>query len=381
MRLNRRQFLAITATAPLLSAAPTPEPAPAEYPLYIGAYTNGSSKGILVARFNPKTGAISEPELAAATPNPTFLAVHVSKRFLYSINEVGTWNGQRSGSVSAFSFGPGNKLTLLNQVSSKGIGPCHVALDSAGKMAVVANYSSGSIASYKIGSDGKLSEAVSSFQFSGYGPDKSRQEGPHAHSNTISVDNKFVVSCDLGTDRIHIFEVDTTAGSLAEHNPPYVRAVPGGGPRHAAFHPNNKFLYVNNEMLSSVTAFQWDRWRGLLTELQTISTLPEGFTGENTSAEIRIHPLNGHLYVSNRGHDSIASFEIGKDGRLTFVNTTPSGGHIPRSFDFDPTGNWLLAAHQNSNNITVLSVNRRGGLKRTQNEAKCGAPVCLCFLA
>jgi len=365
-----------------LPAAPPAEPAPAEYPLYIGAYTNGSSKGILVARFNPKTGAISEPQLAAATPNPTFLAIHNSKRFLYAINEVGNWNGQHSGSVSAFAFGPGNSLTLLNQVSSKGVGPCHVALDSMGRMAVVANYSSGSVASYKIGSDGRLSEAVSSFQYSGYGPNKKRQEGPHAHSNTFSGDNKFVVGCDLGTDHIHIFEVDTTAGSLAEHNPPYVRAVPGGGPRHAAFHPNNKFLYVCNEMGNSVTAFSWDPWRGLLTELQTVSSLPKGANAEgNTTAEIRIHPQNGHLYVSNRGHDSITSFEIQKNGTLEFSENKPSGGHTPRNFNFDPTGRWLLAAHQDSGNITVFEIMKRGGLRTTQNQVKCGAPVCLRFLA
>jgi 6-phosphogluconolactonase len=256
-----------------------------------------------------------------------------------------------------------------------------VALDSNGKMAVVANYSSGSVASYHIGTDGKLSEAVSSFQYAGYGPNKGRQEGPHAHSNTVSADNKFVVSCDLGTDRIHIFEMDPTAGSLSEHNPPYVRAVPGGGPRHAAFHPNDKFLYVNNEMLSSVTVFQWDRWRGLATEVQTVSTLPSDFHGENTTAEIRIHPQNGHLYVSNRGHNSIATFEIGKDGKLTFVDTTPSGGKTPRNFNFDPTGKWLLAANQDSNNIVVFEISKKGALKATQHETQCGAPVCLRFLA
>jgi 6-phosphogluconolactonase len=381
MPLNRRQFLASGATAPLLAAVVKPQPAPAEYPLYIGTYTKGSSKGILVARFNAKSGAISEPELAVATPNPTFLAIHVSKRYLYAVNEVDSWNGQRSGSVSAFSFGPRNQLTLLNQVSSKGRGPCHVALDSVGHVAIVANYSSGSVASYKIGADGKLSEAVSSLQYAGYGPNKSRQEGPHAHSNWVSADNRFVISCDLGTDRLHIFELDTTAGSLVEHNPAYVRAIPGGGPRHAAFHPNDKFLYVNNEILSSVTVYQWDRWRGLLTELQTVSTLPTGFKGENSTAEIRIHPQNGHLYVSNRGHDSIASLEIGKDGKLTFVDTTPSGGRTPRNFNFDPTGKWLLAANEDSGNIAVFEVSKRGALKATKNEAKCGSPVCLRFLA
>ena len=224
MRLNRRQFISTAATAPLL-AATKPEPAPAEYPLYIGAYTKGASKGILVARFNAKTGAISQPELAAATPNPTFLAIHVSKRFLYAVNEVDSWKGQRSGSVSAFSFGPNNQLTLLNQVSSKGSGPCHVALDSSGKVAVVANYGSGSVASYKIGKDGLLSEPVSSFQYTGYGPNKHRQEGPHAHSNLVSADNRFVVSCDLGTDRIHIFELFSDF-SLSSRRSPGSRLKP-----------------------------------------------------------------------------------------------------------------------------------------------------------
>jgi 6-phosphogluconolactonase len=384
MRLNRRQLIASAVAAPLLSAAdkkPVLPPPPAEYPLYIGAYTKGTSKGILVARFNPATGAISQPELAVATPNPTFLAIHYSKRFLYAINEVESWNGQHTGSVSAFAFGPNYELIPLNQVSSKGRGPCHIALDSMSHVAVVANYGSGSIASYKIGADGKLSEAVSSLQFTGYGPIKGRQEGPHAHSNLITADNKFVITCDLGTDRLHIFELDDAAGSLVEHNPAYVRAIPGGGPRHGTFSPNDKFLYVCNEMGNSITAYQWDRWRGLLTEIQTVSTLPAGFKGESSTAEIRVHPQNGRLYVSNRGHDSISIFDMARDGKLTFADSVPSGGHTPRNFNFDPTGKWLLVAHQDSNNITVFELTHHGGLRPTQNQAKCGAPVCLRFLA
>jgi 6-phosphogluconolactonase len=383
MQLTRRQLLASGAAAPLLRAAAqgADEP-PAEYSLYIGAYTNGASKGILLARFNSKTGTISTPELAVATPNPTFLAIHPGNRFIYAVNEVGSWNGQKTGIVSAFSIEKGGKLRLLNQVSSKGSGPCHVALDSKGRVALVANYGSGSIASYKLASDGQLSEAVSFFQDTGYGPNKARQEGPHAHSNTLSADNRYVVSCDLGTDRLSLYELDTENAQLVPSNPPFVRAVPGGGPRHFTFHPNDKFAYVCNEILSSVTAFQWNRFRGELTEIQTVSALPKGFSGENTAAEIRIHPLNGHLYVSNRGHNSIAVFDITKDGKLALVEITPTGGKTPRNFNFDPTGRWLLAANQGSDDITVLEVvHKKATLRATGNAVKCGTPLCLRFLA
>lgn len=383
MPLTRRQLLVSGAAAPVFQVASraADEPA-AEYSLYIGTYTHGASKGILLAHFNSKTGAISTPELAFATPNPTFLAIHPTNRYIYAINEVGTWNGQPTGSVGAYKIEAGGKLRLLNEVSSKGIGPCHVALDSKGRVALAANFGSGSIASYKIGTDGQLSEAVSFIQDTGFGPDRSRQAGPHAHSNTLSADNRYVVSCDLGTDRLNLYELDAENAKLVPANPPFVRAVPGGGPRHFTFHPNEKFGYVCNEMLSSVTAFQWNRFRGELTEIETVSTLPKGFSGQNSTAEIRIHPLNGHLYVSNRGHNSIAVFEIAKDGKLTLVEAAATGGKTPRNFNFDPTGRWLLAAHQDSDDIKVLAVHhKKGTLTATGNSAQCGSPVCLRFLA
>ena len=383
MSLTRRQLLVSGAAAPLLQVASraADEPA-AEYSLYIGTYTRGASKGILLAHFNSKTGAISTPELAVATPNPTFLAIHPNNRFIYAVNEVGTWNGKNTGSVGAYSIEAGGKLRLLNEVSSMGSGPCHVALDSKGRVALVANFGSGSIASYKIGTDGHLSEALSFFQDTGFGPNTARQSGPHAHSNTLSADNRYVVNCDLGTDRLNLYELDTENAKLVPANPPFVRAVPGGGPRHFTFHPNEKFGYVCNEMLSSVTGFQWNRFRGELTEIQTVSTLPKGFSGENSTAEIRIHPLNRHLYVSNRGHNSIAVFDIASDGKLTLVETPATGGKTPRNFNFDPTGRWLLAAHQDSDDIKVLEIHKKKGtLLPTRNAAQCGSPVCLRFLA
>ena len=384
MRLSRRSFLSAAglgsfAAAPLLSFAA--KKGPSEYPLYIGAYTQGTSKGILMATFDTRTGAISTPELVAATPNPTFLAIHPSKAFLYAVNEIGNWKGQRTGSVGAYAIGAGGKLQLLNEVSSMGDGPCHVALDKAGHVAVVANYGGGTIASYKVQADGKLSEAVTSVRFTGFGPNKQRQAAPHAHSNTFSLDNRYLVSADLGTDRLHLFDVNLATAALDPHEPKFVRTIPGSGPRHFTFHPSDLCAYVNNELTNSVTAFRWDHFAGQLTELQTISTLPDDFKGQSSTAEIRIHPQNGRLYVSNRGHDSITVFDIDKQGKLTRVDITPVGGKTPRNFNFDPSGRWLLAANQDSNNITVFEVGKNGRLRATAESAQCGAPVCLKFLA
>jgi 6-phosphogluconolactonase len=385
MRFSRRKFLYSTAAAPLLNPLLSgfekkkPLPPPIEIPLYIGTYTDGSSKGILTSRFNTQTGLISPPELAATTPSPSFLAVHPSGKFVYAVNEVGNWNGQRTGSVSAYAVQGGGQLALLNQVSSMGQGPCHVSIDSTGHSVLVANYSSGTIASYLAGADGKLSEAVSFFRYSGYGPNKARQEGPHAHSNTITVDNRFVISCDLGTDQLHLFDLNPATAVLNPHTPQVVHTLPGSGPRHFAIHTDQKWAFVNNEMGNSVTAYQWERYKGELTEIQTISTLPASFTGQNTTAEIRVHPHNSHVYVSNRGHDSVAVFAVGDHGELTLVEIVPTGGKGPRSITFDPTGRFLVVANQQSNNITVFGVSPKATLRQVEATISCGSPVCVTF--
>lgn len=356
-----------------------PERREGECSLYIGTYTDGSSKGILHARFDSNSGRLTQPELAIETPSPTFLAIHPHGPVIYAVNEIDKWNGQPVGSVGAYSITAPGKLTRLNEVSSKGAGPCHITLDSLGRTAIVANYGSGSLASYSIEPDGRLSEAVSFFQYEGSGPNKDRQEAPHAHSSTVSSDDRFVVACDLGTDLLHLYTLSPNNSKLTQHAPPTVHAVPGGGPRHFAFDPLGEFAFVVNEMGNSVTSFAWDASGGRLQEIETVSTLPSGFQGESITAEIRVHPANRHLYVSNRGHDSIAVFGIERDGRLSLVGITPSEGKAPRNFNFDPSGRWLLAANQDSDNIMVFEIAKDGTLQATGTVATCGAPVCLRF--
>jgi 6-phosphogluconolactonase len=347
--------------------------------VYIGTYTNGTSKGILHARFDTRTGHLSGPELAIESPNPTFLAVHPAKPLLYAINEIGTWKGEPTGSVGAYSIDAPGKLTRLNEVSSKGRGPCHIVLDTRGRAAVVANYGSGSVASYHIGADGKLSDAVSFFQYQGYGPNKARQEGPHAHCAAISPDNRHVVTCDLGTDLLHIYDFDPRTGTLTPHKTPTLHVLPGSGPRHIVIDPDAPYAFCVNELASTLTSYAWDRYGGELKEIDTQSMLPAGFSGRSTAAEIMVHAPSGRIFASNRGDDSIVIFSLAHGGKLTLVDRVPVGGQTPRHFNFDPTGRWVLVANQGSNNITIFEVSKKGALRATGGQVAWGAPVCVCF--
>ncbi len=345
--------------------------------LFIGVYTNNSNKGISSAHFDPATGAITDLAIAAETPNPTFLELHPSGKFLYAINEIGNYEGQRAGSICAFSIDrDSGKLTQLNRVTAKGSGPCHVNLDHSGRMAMLANYGSGSVASYRILPDGKLSDPVSFFQHQGNGPNKGRQEGPHAHSINPTPDNKYAVACDLGTDEIFIYAIKPEAGSMSEHKS--VRLAPGSGPRHFAWHPNKRYGYCVNELNSTVTALNYLP-EGDLDEIHTVSTLPEGFKGQNFPAEIRVHPSGKWLYASNRGEDSIAAFNIdSKTGKIAPMGNTPTKGVMPRNFFIEPSGRWLLAANQRSNNIVIFAIDAKTGkLQPADKGLTVGQPVCL----
>jgi 6-phosphogluconolactonase len=242
-------------------------------------------------------------------------------------------------------------------------------------MAMIANYGGGSVASYRIGSDGRLSGPVSFFQHEGAGANPRRQEGPHAHSINAAPDNRFAVACDLGTDEIVIYAIDPAAGSMRRHGA--VKLAPGSGPRHFAFLPNSRFGYSVNELLSTVTAFEYRA--GALREIQTVSTLPEGFSGENTTAEIRVHPNGRWLYASNRGEDSIAVFSVDAGtGRITRIENTPTQGRTPRNFFVEPSGRWLLAANQRSDNIAVFEIDpKTGRLQAAKQGIIVGQPVCL----
>ncbi|WP_321477103.1 lactonase family protein [uncultured Paludibaculum sp.] len=348
--------------------------------LYIGAYTSAKNKGITVARFDKATGAISEMSTAAETPNPTFLELHSNGKWLYAINEVSNFGGKKEGSVDAYSIDKASgKLTLLNQVSSKGAGPCHVSLDRGGRMVMIANYGSGSVASYKIEADGKLSEAVSFFQHEGKGPVAGRQAGPHAHSVNVTPDNRYAVACDLGTDEIRIYKLDPGKGSMEKHK--VVNTAPGSGPRHFAWHPKKMFGYVVNELNSTVTVFLYAP-DGNLEEIQSVSTLPEGYRNENSPAEVRVHPSGKFLYASNRGEDTIAVFVIDPaTGKLSPVDRTLTQGGTPRNFYIESTGRWLLAANQKTDNIIVFAIDQKTGkLQNTGKGIIVGQPVCLRIL-
>jgi len=351
--------------------------------VYVGTYTWAKSKGIYSLRMDLATGALSAPELAAEATNPTFLAVHPSRRFLYAVGEIGNFAGKRSGAVSAFAIDPeSGKLRALNQQPSGGAGPCHVAVDKAGKNLLVANYSGGSVAVLPIGEDGKLAEPSAVIQHKGSGPDPKRQEGPHAHSINLDPAGRFAFACDLGLDKVLVYRFDPAQGKLSANDPPAASVAPGAGPRHLAFHPNGRFTYVINEMGSTITAFTYDADRGLLSELQTISALPPDFKGENTTAEVQVHPSGRFLYGSNRGHNSIAIFAVDPEtGRLTAAGHQPTQGRNPRNFGIDPTGAYLVAANQDSSNLVVFRIDpKSGALAPTGVTAEVPLPVCVKFI-
>ncbi len=350
---------------------------------YVGTYTGPKSQGIYLCRLDLKTGSLTNLGVAAETVNPTFLALHPNGHFLYAANEISKWNGRSGGSVSAYVIEPETgKLTLLNQQSSVGAGPAHLTVDRAGKNVLVANYGGGSVAALPIKADGSLAESSSFIQHAGSSADAQRQKEPHAHSINVAPDNRFAFAADLGLDKVLVYRLDAKTGTLTPNDPPFTAVKPGSGPRHFAFHPSGRYAYVINEMLSTVIAFSYDASRGVLTELQTLPTLPENFTGKSSTAEVQVHPSGKFLYGSNRGHDSIAVFAINeRTGKLTFVEHQSTQGKTPRNFAIDPTGAYLLAENQGSDNVVVFRIDpKTGRLQPTGNVSQVPAPVCIKFL-
>ncbi len=354
-----------------------------EYLVYFGTYTGQKSKGIYAYRFDGATGRLTPLGLVAETTNPSFLAVHPNRRFLYAVSEIANYEGQKSGAVSAFALDPRTgKLTFLNQVSSRGADPCYLVVDKTGKHVLVANYSGGSVAAFPVRADGRLGEASALVQHAGGSVNPERQQGPHAHSINLSPDNRFAIAADLGLDQLLVYRFDPTKGSLAADSPAFAKVNPGAGPRHFAFHPSGRFAYVINEMQSTVSAFAYDAAGGVLPALQTISTLPKDFAGKNDTAEVQVHPTGRFLYGSNRGHDSIAVFAIDAEkGTLTPVEYVATRGKTPRNFGIDPTGSFLFAANQDSDNIVVFRINPDSGrLTPTGQVVEVPSPVCVKFV-
>jgi 6-phosphogluconolactonase len=256
-----------------------------------------------------------------------------------------------------------------------------VDVDRGGRFVLVANYSGGNVAVLPIRNDGSLGEATDLKQYQGSSINVERQEGPHAHCIVLDPANRFAYGCDLGTDKVMIYRFDARRGKLIPGRTPWVQLKPGAGPRHITFRPDGKYAYVINELHATVTAFAHDRERGTLKEVQTIQTLPADFTGENTSADIHVSPDGRFLYCSNRGHDSIAAFQIDpRNGKLIFVAHLSSGGKAPRNFAIDPTGAFVLVANQKSDNIVSFRRDAKTGrLSATGHIAEVPSPVCLKF--
>ncbi|MEO7143646.1 MAG: lactonase family protein [Bryobacteraceae bacterium] len=357
-------------------------PVARHYNMYVGTYTGPHSKGIYVFRYDTRSAEFTPLGLAGEMVRPSFLAVSSNDKFLYAVSELGN-SGRTHGYVYSFSIDSASgKLTFVNKQDSRGGGACHLVVDQTGKFLLLANYGSGSAAVFALSPDGGIGESTAFEQFSGTGPDRKRQRGPHAHSVVLSHDNRFLFVPDLGTDRIHIFRFDAATGRLTPNQPPFATVDPGAGPRHLTFTPNGRFAYVVDEMGSSVTAFRYDATAGALNKLQAISTLPAGNTHENDSAEIETDSGGRFVYASNRRNDSIAVFSIAKaSGKLTRIQVEPTRGRTPRNFTIDPTGKYLLAANQDSNNIVVFRIDRKTGkLSATGKVLEAPSPVCLTFV-
>lgn len=349
--------------------------------VYVGSYSDAKDQGIQVFQLDKTSGALTKIGGAAGVCNPSFLAFHPSGKFLYSVGETDNFDGRKMGAVAAFSLDDKGIPALLNAQPSEGKGPCHVSVDKAGKNALVANYGSGSVGVVPIGADGKLAAPTCGIQHEGSGPNKQRQTGPHAHSINLDAANKFAFVADLGLDKIMVYKFDAENGKLVENDPAAVSVAPGSGPRHFAFHPSGKFAYACGEMTSTVIAFTYDAEKGVLREQQVLSTLPNEVKG-NSTAETQVSPDGKFVYVSNRGHNSIAVFAVDQvSGKLKVVGHCPSGGKTPRNFCIDPSGKFLIAAHQDSGNVVVFKIDAETGmLIATGHQVEMPKPVCVKFL-
>lgn len=350
---------------------------------YIGTYSRGLSKGIYFSSLDVTTGRLAEPQLAAVTDNPSFLALHPDVKRLYAVNETAEYQGKPGGSISAFDIQSDGALKLINAQPTAGAAPCHASVDPSGRCAMIANYTGGSIAAYPIDAAGSLQTAATFIQYSGIGANPKRQNGPHAHSINLDPAAKFVLVTDLGLDKVLSYRLDPAAARLTPADPPFTKVDPVSGPRHLDFHPSGKFVYVINEIACTVTAMSYDPERGSATVLQTLSTLPDGKPQPGYStADIHVHPSGKFLYGSNRGHNTLALFRIDPaTGKLAAVGHFSTGGKTPRNFAIDPTGRYIIAANQASDNLVLFRIDpQSGALTPAGSQITVGFPVCIRFV-
>lgn len=389
MRISKRTFLTLFLLAafafPLNLARIEAKAAAAKsYLVYVGTYTTKTaSKGIYAFRYDASSGKLTPIGVAAETQDPSWVAIHPNGKFLYAVNEAG-----KNSMISAFSLDArSGKLRLLNQLPALGEDPCYLSFDRTGKYVFVANYTSGNVVVFPIGSDGKLGPATANVRDDGkLGPNRERQEGPHAHWIEASAGNRYAYVSDLGLDKVLVYKFDAPTGKLANPGANQSDAFsatlqPGSGPRHVAFSRNGNFMYVLSELQSTVTVFANDA-REKYRSVQTIPALPKDFSGRNDAAEIAIHPSGKFLYTSNRGHESIALFRIDPGtGKLTTAGDFSIQGKEPRHFAIDPSGHFLLAEDQLSDKIVTFRIDQKtGALTPTGDSLEVPSPVCLVFL-
>jgi len=360
-----------------MSASPTLQ-------VFFGTYTpaNGASRGIYSAQLDLATGALSTPVVAAETAtNPTFLAWRPDGRTLFALSAAKAPDGTTGGALASYRFDPAKgTLASLNLNPTRGGPLAHLNVDLSGRVAIAISYHAGEVASFPLNPDGSLGACASLLKTTGaLGPHPKRQDKPHAHSATFSPDNRFFYVCDLGLDRIFRYAFDPATAGLAPAGE--TATAPGAGPRHSKFSADGKFFYVINELNSTITPYAVDAATGALTALQSVSTLPEGFSGENICAEIRLSPDDRFVYGSNRGHDSLAVFaRHAVTGGLSLVEIVPSGGKHPRNFNLTPDGRWLLSANRDTDNVVVFRVEpATGRLTQAGHEIKVPQAVCVLF--
>lgn len=342
--------------------------------LYVGTYTGKGSDGIYALQFDTKSGKLAKLHSTKGIVNPTFLTVSSDKKFLYAVSEVGP-----DGQVYAYEIQPKTgKLTELNHVSSGGSGPCHVILDKDAKWIYAGNYGGGNWSSIPILPNGQLDTPRQTFQHSGKSVHEGRQENPHVHSVQLAPNQSDIFVADLGTDTLYHYRKDAETG-LIKRGESSQKITPGGGPRHTRFHPNGQFLYVVQELTGRVSVFKYQD--NQLQFIQEISTLPDGFSGNNSSADLHFSPDGSFLYVSNRFVDTLCIFEVQPDGRLKQVGQQSVLGKTPRNFTLSPDGQFILIANQDSDSITIFKRNKKSGLLTYQHTFEgISMPVCLQFV-
>jgi 6-phosphogluconolactonase len=358
--------------------------------VYIGTYTEpilfgtgevlvGKGRGIYVYEIDVQSGEICLIGIKEGVVNPSYIAFGSGGEYVYAVNELKTFNGQASGTVSAFKLGgKASELEFLDLQLTMGTDPCHLAQDRSGKFVAVANYMSGSVAVFPIMMDGSLGKKVSFMQHDGKSIDPNRQSGPHAHSVVFDPSNRYLLVQDLGIDKIVVYDFDDRTGGLTYDREKSISLTPGSGPRYLEYHPSGKYAYLINELSSTVSVFSAKSGKAVLSEIQNIKTIPAEFHGPSTAADLHITPSGDYLYASNRGHDSLAIFRIDQDsGKLELIGFESTRGKTPRNFAIDPKGNFILVANQDSDSIVVFRINPDGTLKVTENQLEVPNPVCI----